>query len=133
MLREATWEPFLAVEDMRERVQDDFFGRHSSGKGLGTDLWTLREMIRTTARAKKMTTEQSATLTEIAQRVERAGPSAGPKAQESLAKMRRAITDIRTRYDFERKNVNGQSPNSCWNARRLTIHLGSEIWVSAGQ
>lgn len=107
VLREATWEPSLTVEDMRERVQDRFFGKDSSEDGLGNDLWTLREMIRTTARAKKMTTDQSAILTEIEQRVERAGRRASPKAQESLATMRRAITDIRNRYDSETKNVSG--------------------------
>jgi hypothetical protein len=85
VFREATWNPTLTVEEMRDRTQKRFFGSEAP-KHLGDDLWKLREIIRT-----KKGVEQ---VGEIEQHIQKAGSNAGPKTLEGLEVMTRAVNDI---------------------------------------
>jgi hypothetical protein len=95
VFREATWNPTLTVEEMRDRTQKRFFGSEAP-KHLGDDLWKLREIIRT-----KKGVEQ---VGEIEQHIQEAGSNAGPKTLEGLEVMTRAVNDIH-KY-LPRKNRN---------------------------
>lgn len=83
--REATWEPTLTAEQMRERVQKRFFGADAP-KTLGDDLWTLREIIRTRKGADQ--------INAIEMHIKEARMNASPKTSEGLALMTRAVNDI---------------------------------------
>jgi hypothetical protein len=83
--REASWNPALTVEEMRERIQRRFFGKEAP-EILGRDLWELREIIRTRKGLNK--------LPAIEQHMEQARANASPKTQEGLKIMGRAVKDI---------------------------------------
>ena len=87
VFREATWNPALTVEEMRDRTQERFFGNEAPDY-LSDDLWKLREIIR-----NKRGVNQ---LSEIERHIEEAKTSASPKTLEGLEIMTRAVTDIRT-------------------------------------
>jgi hypothetical protein len=96
--REATWNPDLTVDGMRDRTQKRFFGKEAP-KNLSNDLWKLREIMRT----KKGMDQVSA----IEQHIQEAHSNAGPKTLEGLAIMTRAVNDIHT-YQAKKKLIRVQ-------------------------
>jgi hypothetical protein len=86
VFREATWDPATTVEEMRKRTQRRFFG-NDAAKQLSDGLWKLREIIRT----KKGVGQ----LNGIENDIEAARTNAGPKTEEGLDIMSRAVSDIR--------------------------------------
>lgn len=87
VFREATWNPALTVEEMRDRTQERFFGNEAPDY-LSGDVWKLREIIRSKRGVNQ--------LGEIERHIEEAKTSASPKTLEGLEIMTRAVTDIRT-------------------------------------
>jgi hypothetical protein len=92
--REATWNPELTVAQMRERVQQRFFGKEAPAE-LGEDVWKLRDIIRTGKNANELST--------IEKRIQEARSNAGPKTTQGLELMQRAIDDIRKHRAKRRK------------------------------
>lgn len=89
--RETTWQPG-DVADMKARVQRRFFGKDAPAS-CGEDLWTLREVLRESAK-KKLSPKNRETLEGIQARIDRVRPDAGPKTRAGLELMARAIEDI---------------------------------------
>ena len=91
--REMTWDPALSRDQMLARVHKRFFGREA-GPALAGDLWSLREILRTSA-AGKLSRADREKLAPIEEHIAAARSTAGPKTVETLDLMSRAIRDIR--------------------------------------
>lgn len=92
--REATWEPALSPQQMRQRVHQRFFGREAPVE-LAGDLWELRDLILQASNGRKLSPEMNEALAKIEQRIQQLNPTAGPKTQETFALMTQAIEGTR--------------------------------------
>jgi hypothetical protein len=106
--REMTWQPALTLDQMRQRVQQRFFGNEASEQ-LGKDLWELREVMREASAGtwglssgvwgfvgcKPLTPAAKMQLQRLEEHIKTARAGASPKTLEGLDLMTTAIDDIR--------------------------------------
>ena len=100
--REVTWGTGITTDRMLELTQARFFGKDAP-PGLSKDLWALRDIIRT-----KKGVEQVAA---IEQHIQEAQSNAGPKTQEGLKIMTRAVDDIHKYLSKKTNPIGSQQGN----------------------